>query len=47
MLSRISARGIEMMEVFRGPGQIPAAFHWDGCAAIVIWTRDNPVNDTT
>jgi hypothetical protein len=47
MLSRISARGIEMMEIYRGPGQIPGEFHWDGCAAIVIWTRYNPVNDTT
>jgi hypothetical protein len=47
MLSRISASGIEMMEIYRGPGQIPGEFHWDGCAAIVIWTRYNPVNDTT
>lgn len=47
MLSRISASGIEMMEINRGPGQIPGQFHWDGCAAIVIWTRYNPVSDTT
>ena len=47
MLARISASGIEMMEIYRGPGQIPGQFHWDGCAAIVIWTRYNPVNDTT
>ncbi len=46
MLSRISARGIEMIEVYRGAGQIPGQFHWDGCAAIVIWTRHNPVADT-
>jgi hypothetical protein len=42
MLSRVSASGIEMMEVYRGPSQIPGEFHWDGCAAIVIWTRYNP-----
>ncbi len=47
MLSRVSAKGIEMIEVYRGPGEIPGQFHWDGCAAIVIWTRYNPATDTT
>ena len=45
-LGRIAPNSIEMMEVFRGPGQIPGEFHWDGCAAIVIWTRYNPARDT-
>lgn len=42
MLERIAPSGIEMVEVFRGPSQIPGEFHWDGCAAIAIWTRWNP-----
>jgi hypothetical protein len=46
-LQRISPEGIEMVEVFRGPSQIPGEFHWDGCAAIVIWTRYNPGPDST
>jgi hypothetical protein len=46
-LSRITPTGIEMVEIYRGPGQIPGEFHWDGCAAVVIWTRYNPVRDTT
>jgi carboxypeptidase family protein/TonB-dependent receptor-like protein len=47
MLERIAATGIEMVEVFRGPSQIPGEFHWDGCAAIVIWTRFNPTRRDT
>jgi carboxypeptidase family protein/TonB-dependent receptor-like protein len=47
MLQRISPAGIEMVEVFRGPSQIPGEFNWDGCAAIAIWTRYNPGPDTT
>lgn len=46
MLGRIAPSSIEMMEIYRGPGQIPGPFHWDGCAAIVIWTRFNPRRDT-
>jgi len=30
---------IEMIEVYRGVGQIPGEFLADSCAAIVIWTR--------
>ena len=41
MLSRITPTGIEMVEVYRGASQIPGVFHWDGCAAIAIWTRYN------
>ena len=47
MLERIAPAGIEMVEVFRGPSQIPGEFHWDGCAAIVIWTRYEPGADST
>jgi hypothetical protein len=47
MLQRIGPTDIEMVEVFRGPGQIPGEFHWDGCAAIAIWTRYNRVPDST
>jgi len=49
MLDRVAASGIEMVEVYRGASQIPGEFHWDGCGAIVIWTRYNPLrhpNDT-
>jgi hypothetical protein len=41
MIARISPTGIEMIEVYRGASQIPAEFHWEGCAAIAIWTRWN------
>ncbi|HEU5217728.1 MAG TPA: Plug domain-containing protein, partial [Gemmatimonadales bacterium] len=47
MINRIGPSNIEMMEVYRGLAQIPGEFHWNGCAAIVIWTRYNPVRDTT
>jgi hypothetical protein len=47
LLSRISPSDIEMVEVYRGPGQIPGEFHWDGCAAIAIWTRYNRGADST
>ena len=30
---------IEMIEVYRGVGQLPGEFLVDACAAIVIWTR--------
>jgi outer membrane receptor protein involved in Fe transport len=39
ILSRVNPSDIEMIEVFRGPSQIPAEFHWDGCAVIAIWMR--------
>jgi len=41
MLSRINPRDIEMIEVYRGASEIPAVFHWNGCAVIAIWTRWN------
>lgn len=40
VLSRINPGAIEMIEVFRGPSEIPAEFHWNGCAVIAIWTRE-------
>ncbi len=30
---------IEMMEIYRGPAELPAEFNDGNCAAIVIWTR--------
>lgn len=41
MLSRINPADIEMIEVYRGASEIPAVFHWNGCAVIAIWTRWN------
>lgn len=41
MLSRINPSDIEMIEVFRGPSEIPGVFHWNGCAVIAVWTRWN------
>jgi hypothetical protein len=41
MLSRINPADIEMIEVYRGASEIPAVFHWNGCAVIAIWTKWN------
>jgi hypothetical protein len=41
MLSRVNPAEIEMIEVYRGPGEIPGVYHWDGCAVIAIWTKWN------
>jgi hypothetical protein len=41
LLSRIAPGNIELVEVYRGVSEIPGEFHYDGCAAIVIWTRYN------
>ncbi len=41
LLSRVDVRDIEMIEVFRGAGEIPGVFHWNGCAVIAIWTKWN------
>ncbi|HEV8355860.1 MAG TPA: carboxypeptidase regulatory-like domain-containing protein [Gemmatimonadales bacterium] len=38
-LERVRPSEIEMVEVYRGPSEIPAEFLSGGCAAIVIWTR--------
>jgi hypothetical protein len=39
MLEQVSPLQIEMMEVYRGPSEMPAEFIDDSCAAIAIWTR--------
>jgi len=39
ILQRVNPGDIEMIEVFPGPSEIPAEFHWNGCAVIAIWTR--------
>jgi outer membrane receptor protein involved in Fe transport len=39
VLQRVNPGDIEMIEVFPGPSEIPAEFHWNGCAVIAIWTR--------
>jgi hypothetical protein len=41
LLSRINPSDVEMIEVYRGASEIPAVFHWNGCAVIAIWTRWN------
>ena len=41
MLSRVDPSDVEMIEVYRGVGQIPGVFHWNGCAVVAIWTKWN------
>jgi hypothetical protein len=42
-LAGVSAPHIEMIEVFRGPSEIPAEYDAaNACAIIAIWTRWNP-----
>ncbi len=41
MLSRVHPRDVEMIEVYRGVGEIPGAYHWNGCAVVAVWTRWN------
>lgn len=38
-LERIPVSEIEMMEIFRGPGELPPEFNDGNCGAIAIWTR--------
>ena len=38
-LGYLRASDVEMIEIYRGPGQIPGEFLADSCAVIVIWTR--------
>ena len=40
MLARVNPSDIEMIEIFRGPGQLPAEFNDGNCGAIAIWTRE-------
>ena len=39
MLSRVNPRDIELIEIFRGPGELPPEYNDGNCGAIVIWTR--------
>jgi hypothetical protein len=39
VLERVHPLEVEMMEVYRGIGNIPGEFSDAGCGAIVIWTR--------
>jgi len=39
MLSRINPGDIEMIEIFRGPSELPPEFNDGNCGAIAIWTR--------
>jgi hypothetical protein len=39
MLDRINPSDIELIEIFRGPGELPPEFNDGNCGAIVIWTR--------
>ena len=47
LLLSIPPGNIEMIEVYRSVAQLPGEFHWDGCAAIVIWTRYNAPPDSS
>jgi hypothetical protein len=40
MLGRINPRDIELIEIFRGPGELPPEFNDGNCGAIVIWMRE-------
>lgn len=39
MLDRIAIGDVELIEFFRGPGELPAEFNDGNCGAISIWTR--------
>jgi hypothetical protein len=39
MLDQVSVLDIEMIEIFRGPGELPAEYNDGNCGAIAIWTR--------
>jgi hypothetical protein len=39
MLARVNPREIELIEIFRGAGELPPEFNDGNCGAIVIWTR--------
>ena len=39
MLERVNPSDIELMEIYRGPGELHAEFNDGNCGAIVIWTR--------
>jgi hypothetical protein len=39
LLGRVNPMDIEMMAIYRGPGELPAEFNDGNCGAIAIWTR--------
>lgn len=39
LLERVSPSQIEMIEVYRGPSEMPAEFIDDSCGAVAMWTR--------
>jgi TonB-dependent receptor-like protein/carboxypeptidase family protein len=39
-LASVNPAQIEAMEIYKGPGELPAEARGKGCAAIFIWTRD-------
>ena len=39
MLERVDVHDVELMEIFRGPGELPPEYNDGNCGAIVIWTR--------
>ena len=39
MLDRIPIGDIELIEIFRGPGELPPEFNEGNCGAISVWTR--------
>ena len=39
LLGRVNPRDIEMMAIYRGPGELPGEFNDGNCGAIAIWTR--------
>lgn len=39
MLARVNPRDIELIEIFRGTGELPPEFSDGNCGAIAIWTK--------
>jgi hypothetical protein len=39
LLDLVDPHDIEMVEIFRGPGELPPEFNDGNCGAIVFWTR--------
>jgi hypothetical protein len=39
-LTLVNPAEIEAMEIYQGPGELPAEARGKGCAAVFIWTRD-------
>ena len=39
ILDRIPIGDIELIEIFRGPGELPPEFNEGNCGAISVWTR--------